>query len=105
MGDAASKKLMLELKEDYRKAGVDVKDMAMLEYAEKITLHPSTITEKDVENLRSHGWTDYEILEIACLASYRNYIARVANALGVESEEHHFADDRSTLERLAEGLK
>lgn len=49
MGDAASKKLMLELKEDYRKAGVDAKDMAMLEYAEKITLHPSTITEKDVE--------------------------------------------------------
>ncbi len=104
MGDGGSKKLMLELKEDWRKAGVDDKDMAMLEYAEKVTLAPSSITEKDVENLRSHGWSDVEILEIACLASYRNYIARVANALGVESEEHHFADDLATRERLAAGL-
>ncbi|MFQ5691504.1 MAG: carboxymuconolactone decarboxylase family protein [Nitrospinota bacterium] len=95
---------MLELKEDYRKAGVGAKDMAMLEYAEKITRNPSAVTERDIEKLRSHGWSDYEILEMACLASYRNYIARVANALGVVSEEHHFADDLDARERLAEGL-
>ena len=105
MGDGSSKKLMLELKQNYREAGVDPKDMAMLEYAEKITLNPSTITEQDVDNLRAHGWSDVEILEIATLSSYRNYIARVANALGVKSEAHHFADDVETLTALAEGLK
>jgi alkylhydroperoxidase family enzyme len=105
VGDGAAKKLMLELKEDWRSAGVDDKDMAMLGYAEKITLNPASITETDVEGLRAHGWTDIEILEIACLASYRNYIARVANALGVEAEAHHFADDLATRERLEEGLK
>ncbi|MDP6618238.1 MAG: hypothetical protein QGG90_02230 [Nitrospinota bacterium] len=96
---------MIELKEDWRNAGVDDKDMAMLGYAEKITLNPASIVEADVEGLRAHGWTDIEILEIACLASYRNYIARVANALGVEAEGRHFADDPPTRERLAEGLK
>ena len=105
MGDGEAKKLMLELKENWRNASVDDKDMAMLGYAEKISLNPDSIVEKDVEGLRAHGWTDIEILEIACLASYRNYIARVANALGVEAEEHHFADDLATRERLAEGLK
>jgi alkylhydroperoxidase family enzyme len=105
VGDGAAKKLMIELKEDWRNAGVDDKDMAMLGYAEKITLNPASIVEADVEGLRAHGWTDIEILEIACLASYRNYIARVANALGVEAEGRHFADDPPTRERLAEGLK
>ncbi|MFQ5914062.1 MAG: carboxymuconolactone decarboxylase family protein [Nitrospinota bacterium] len=105
MGESGTKKLMLALKENFREAGVSPKDMAMLEYAEKITLNPSSITEKDVDNLRAQGWTDHEILEIACLASYRNYIARVANALGVESEERHFADDPATLTALASGLK
>ncbi len=105
MGDGAAKKLMIELKEDWRNAGVDDKDMAMLGYAEKITLNPASIVEADVEGLRAHGWTDIEILEIACLASYRNYIAGVAHALGVEAEGRHFADDPPTRERLAEGLK
>ena len=102
MGDGAAKKLMFELKEDWRSAGVDDKDMAMLGYAEMITLNPASIVETDVEDLRAHGWTDIEILEIACLASYRNYMA---NALGVEAEGHHFADDLATRERLAEGMK
>lgn len=84
---------------------VSPQDMAMLEYAEKITLDPSSITEKDVKNLRSHGFTDQEILEVATVSSYRNYIARVANALGVELGGYHFTDDAETFNALASGLK
>ena len=76
----------------------------MLEYAEKITNAPWTFTKKDVEDLRAHGFNDVQILEIAALASYRNYIARMANALGVELHDHTFADDAEIRAALEEGL-
>ncbi|MGH7831173.1 MAG: carboxymuconolactone decarboxylase family protein, partial [Candidatus Binatia bacterium] len=74
---------------DYRNAGLDKKDVAMLEYAEKMTLRPSEIAEKDVQRLREAGWTDREILDIAALTSYRNFITRMADALGVELTEDY----------------
>ena len=76
----------------------------MLEYAEKITLAPWTVTEEDVANLRDYGFDDQQILEIATVSSYRNYIARVANALGVEVDEGTFADDAEMKAALTEGL-
>lgn len=61
----------------------------MLEYAEKITLQPSQVTEKDVERLRQVGWNDRDILDIAALTCYRNFITRMADALGVELTEDY----------------
>ncbi len=92
------------MKEDFRKADLSPQDRAMMEYAEKITLAPWTVTEADVENLRAHGWNDVQILEIATVSSYRNYIARVASALGVEVDDAVFAGDAETRAALEEGL-
>jgi uncharacterized peroxidase-related enzyme len=94
----------LDLKEDFRKADISPDEMAMLEYAEKITLEPWTVTGADVENLREHGFDDVAILEIATVSAYRNYIARVANALGVELEEKKFADNPEARAAMIEGL-
>ena len=76
----------------------------MVEFAEKITLQPSIITRSDVENLRMHGFEDRAILEIVTVSAYRNYIARVASALGVEVDESIFRDDPKVRARLEEGL-
>ena len=56
----------------------------MLEFAEKLTLLPSDMAEEDVAALRRHRFTDREILSITLAAAYRNFITRVADALGVE---------------------
>lgn len=56
----------------------------MLEFSEKLTLTPNLMAEQDVEGLRAHGFADREILSIILAAAYRNYIVRVADALGVE---------------------
>ena len=76
----------------------------MLEYAEKITLALWTVGEADVENLRAHGFSEVEILEIATVSSYRNYIARVANALGVEADDAPFAEDSGLRAAMEKGL-
>ena len=56
----------------------------MLDFSEKLTLTPSAMAEKDIGGLRTHGFNDRDILSIILAAAYRNYIVRVADALGVE---------------------
>ncbi|MDA1001352.1 MAG: peroxidase [bacterium] len=101
-GDA--KKKALALKEDFRGAELSPGDRAMLEYAEKITLVPWTVGGADIEKLREAGFSDVQILEIATVSSYRNYIARVASGLGVELDDGIFADDAQLRSRMEEGL-
>lgn len=64
-------------------------EYAMLEYVEKLTLTPSLMTEADVQKLRDVGWNDRDILDIAAVTSYRNFITRMADALGVELTEDY----------------
>ncbi len=59
----------------------------MLEYAEKLTRVPNSMTQADIENLRKHGFSDLEILQLNLVASYFCFVNRVASGLGVELEE------------------
>lgn len=73
-------------KRDYRSADLSKADRAMLEYVEKLTLRPSQVQRKDVEALRAVGFDDVAILQINLIASWFNYINRVADGLGVGRE-------------------
>jgi uncharacterized peroxidase-related enzyme len=93
------------IKEDYRNADLAPPDVAMLEYADKITFHPTDVTEADIKNLQIHGFNDQQILEIAAVTSLFNYLTRMANALGVETDKEDFTGDPQILAKLSEGLK
>ena len=95
----------MKIAHDYRSAGLDQKDLAMLEYAEKITLYPSQASETDVGRLRQAGWSDEEVLDIAAVTSYRNFITRMADALGVELTEDYKNLRRDYLESLMVGKR
>lgn len=95
----------MKIAHDYCHAGLDEKDTAMLEYAEKMTLRPSEITETDVQALRHAGWSDEEILDIAAVTSYRNFITRMADALGVELTEDYKGLRRDYVESLMVGKR
>src|SRR5262249_60030726 len=56
----------------------------MLEFAERLTLTPAAMTRDDVGALRGQGFEDGAIVAVTLAAAYRNYIVRVADALGVE---------------------
>ncbi|HET7264281.1 MAG TPA: hypothetical protein VFL28_06400 [bacterium] len=73
---------------DYRNAGLASADIAMLAFAEKVTLHANEVTEEDVDELRGHGFADVEILDIV-LAAARNFFSRVVDALGAEPDPEY----------------
>jgi len=55
----------------------------MLDFAVKLTKAAYKIRPEDLDRLRSVGFDDQGILQITLIASYFNYINRVADALGV----------------------
>lgn len=66
----------------------------MLDFSEKLTRAPSTITPDDIRGLHAVGFADEDILDITLAVSYRNFINRVADALGVEPEPQVLTDQR-----------
>jgi uncharacterized peroxidase-related enzyme len=73
--------------EDFRKLDLTKKQIAMLEFAEKLTLYPGKMKKNDVKGLRENGLSDEEILSITLITNYFNFVNRVANGLGVDLSE------------------
>ena len=74
---------MAALEEDYRSAPISEQERVMLDYVVQITRDATRISPADHERLRSVGFDDRGILQITLIASWFNYINRVADALGV----------------------
>jgi uncharacterized peroxidase-related enzyme len=77
------KELVAALRRDYRQADLSDADRAMLDYAAKLTKEAWRVTAADLDRLRTAGFDDRAILQINLIASWFNYINRVADGLGV----------------------
>jgi len=71
------------LEADYTTAPITEQDRVMLDYVVQITKDATRISADDHERLRAVGFDDQGILQITLIASWFNYINRVADALGV----------------------
>jgi len=58
----------------------------MLDYVAQLTRDATRISRSDHERLRAAGFDDRAVLQITLIASWFNYINRVADALGVGRE-------------------
>jgi uncharacterized peroxidase-related enzyme len=80
------KNLVEALEKDYATAPISSQDRAMLDYVVKLTKDATKVWKDDIERLRAAGFDDRGILQITLIASWFNYINRVADALGVGRE-------------------
>jgi uncharacterized peroxidase-related enzyme len=80
------KGLVEALEKDYTTAPISSQDRVMLDYVVKLTKDATKVWKEDIERLRSVGFDDRGILQITLIASWFNYINRVADALGVGRE-------------------
>jgi uncharacterized peroxidase-related enzyme len=78
--------LIEALKRDYTTAPITEQERVMLEYVVKLTKDATKIWKDDHDRLRGAGFDDKAILQITLIASWFNYINRVADALGVGRE-------------------
>jgi uncharacterized peroxidase-related enzyme len=75
--------LVRALEEDYTRAPISEAERVMLDYVVQLTKNATRIGPEDHERLRAAGFDDRAILQITLIASWFNYINRVADALGV----------------------
>jgi uncharacterized peroxidase-related enzyme len=75
--------LVAAVRKDYRTAPIEEKDRVMLDFVVQLTRDPTKIRQEDHATLRAVGFDDKGILQITLIASWFNYINRVADALGV----------------------
>ena len=74
------------VQEDYRSAGLTAREVALLDFAVKLTKSPSGVERHDLEALRAHGFTDEQLVDAVHCISYFNFINRVLDGLGVDPE-------------------
>ena len=80
------RELVEALEKDYMTAPITPQECVMLDYVVKLTKDATKVWKDDIEGLRSVGFDDRGILQITLIASWFNYINRVADALGVGRE-------------------
>jgi uncharacterized peroxidase-related enzyme len=74
------------LEKDYTTAPITPQERVMVDYVVKVTRDATRVWKDDIEGLRAAGFDDRGILQITLIASWFNYINRVADALGVGRE-------------------
>ncbi|WP_099868235.1 carboxymuconolactone decarboxylase family protein [Pararhizobium haloflavum] len=95
----------LAVHRDYRNADLTDQQVAMLAYAERITVDASRIGQDDIDSLRAVGLTDRNIADIALAASFRNFLSRYFDAVGAEAEPEFLDDDLSVRRQLSVGRR
>ncbi len=76
---------------NYRVADLTPRQRAMLDYAVKLTHASAAVGPADLDELRSHGFSDADIFDLTQVAAFFNYSNRVASALGMQPNDEFYA--------------
>jgi len=79
---------------NYRKADITPRQMAMLDFAMKVSQDSRSITDEDFEELRGHGFTDDDIWDIAGITSFFGLSNRMANFTSMRPNDEFYAMGR-----------
>ena len=83
MDDQRSQNIRKALEEEKPSKVFESKELAIINYAVKITINPYDISPEDIEKLRINNVEDGEILEINQVAAYFAYANRMVLGLGI----------------------
>ena len=100
-----SKETLLAIQRNFRTAGLSDKDVAMLGYAEKVTVAADQVTQSDIDRLRAFGFTDRNIFDIALCASFRCMLSKMVDATGAVPEPAFNDGDQAFRAAMAVGRK
>lgn len=75
---------------DYKRAGLDAKMEAVLDFAVKLTKTPTDCLQADLAHLQSLGLTRAEVWDVSEIAAMYNFTNRMASATGmIPNREYH----------------
>jgi uncharacterized peroxidase-related enzyme len=75
---------------NYRKANITPRQMAMLDFAMKVSQNSQAIGEADFAALHAHGFSDEDAWDITAIAAFFGMSNRLANTLGMLPNEEFY---------------
>jgi uncharacterized peroxidase-related enzyme len=75
---------------NHLKADITPRQKAMLDFAIKVCLNSQEVDDNDYATLRSHGFDDEDIWDIAAITAFFGLSNRVANAISMRPNEEFF---------------
>ena len=85
---------------DFHHAGLEEKEVLMMDYAQKVVRDASSTTQDDFDRLRAAGWTDEDILNITVTAAARAFASKVFDALSADADPIYTDLDAETHHAL-----
>ncbi len=95
---------VIAILKDPHKAGLSEEEVHLMDYADKISRTPPSISQADVDVLRRDGLTDQQITD-ATLAAARNFMSRLFDSLGAGPDEELIAKEPELWEFLQDWEK
>jgi alkylhydroperoxidase family enzyme len=83
--------------------GLDDADRAIMAFADRVVADATSMTEADVDELRTHGLTDGEIFDVVLAATIRCFFSKTLDALGVQPDAEFAELDPAFREPLTVG--
>lgn len=80
---------------NYRKADITPRQMAMLDFAMKVSRQSDEIVDGDFDALRAHGFSDDEIWDIGAISAFFAMSNRLANFASIRPNDEFYALGRA----------
>lgn len=74
---------------DHRDAGLEPVDIAVMDLADKVAADATSVTEADIDRLRSHGLSDSDIFDVVSAAAARCFFSKTLDGLGVQPDAQY----------------
>ncbi|HET6611542.1 MAG TPA: peroxidase-related enzyme, partial [Kofleriaceae bacterium] len=84
--NAHDEKELTAIAKDYRSAGLSDADVAVMAFAEQLTVDACEIKQSHIDDLRAHGLSDEEILDVGLTAALRNFYSKLLDAVGAQAD-------------------
>ncbi|WP_299374989.1 peroxidase-related enzyme [uncultured Kiloniella sp.] len=79
---------------NYRKADISPREMAMLDFALKVSNNAQATNDEDFEKLQAHGFTDEDIWDIAAITALFGLSNRMANFTSMRPNDEFYSMGR-----------
>ena len=78
---------LIAIVKDFRNAGLPPEEVAIMSFAQKIITQAGQVNEYDMEELRTHGLSDEEILDVVLASTARSFFSKTLDALDAKPDE------------------
>jgi uncharacterized peroxidase-related enzyme len=82
---------------------LEPRERVMMAFAEKVALNADRVTSADIDELRSHGYQDVEIFDVAATAAARCFFSKLLDALGAQPDSSFNLLDPALRDALTVG--